>query len=160
MCLVSLLALLVACAPREYLSCRAVLYAMMKAEIALPAGQIYDLSAPEGDSEYFDERIINSLWGEGSPPPMRQGWIDLALFLPSSGHPCELAVFLCDSPDTATDTARLLCRRLDVIRSNKKNAEYSVMLDSASVTIVGNYVILAVSSDTEKAIKIAREVIK
>ena len=133
---------------------------MMTSEIGLPAGQIYDLTAREGDDEYLEERIINSLFGEGSSPPMRQGWIDLAIFLPSSSHPCELAVFLCDTPDTATDTARVLCRRLDVIKSGKKDGEYSAMLDSASVTIIGNYVIFVISSDTEKSIKAAREVIK
>ena len=160
MCLISLLISFGACAPKEYVSCRKVLETMMTSEIGLPAGQIYDLTAREGDDEYLEERIINSLFGEGSSPPMRQGWIDLAIFLPSSSHPCELAVFLCDTPDTATDTARVLCRRLDVIKSGKKDGEYSAMLDSASVTIIGNYVIFVISSDTEKSIKAAREVIK
>lgn len=142
------------------MSCRKVLETMMISEIGLPAGQIYDLTAKAGDDEYLEERIINSLFGEGSSPPMRQGWIDLAIFLPSSSHPCELAVFLCDTPDTATDTARVLCHRLDVIKSGKKDCEYSAMLDSASVTIIGNYVIFVISSDTEKSIKAAREIIK
>jgi len=148
------------CAKKEYATCREVLEAIMTAEIGLPAGKVYDLSAPKGDDEYLDERIINSLLGNGSTPSMRQGWIDLAMFLPSSPHPCELAVFLCDTPDTATDTARLLCRRLDVVKSAKKDSPHSEMLDSATVTIMGNYVIFAISSDSEKAIKTAREITK
>ena len=132
----------------------------MKAEIGLPAGRVYDLSAKEGDNEYLDERVINSLFGEGATPPMRRGWIDLALFLPTSSHPCELAVFLCDSPDTAADTARILCRRIDIIKSTKGGGEYALMLDCATVTIIKNYVLFIISSDTETARRSARNIIK
>ena len=137
-----------------------MLLALIDSEIGLPAGKIYDLNAPEGNPEYLDERVIASLFGNGSPPPMRSGWLDMALFMSTSDHPCELAVFLCDSPDTASDTARLLCQRLDIIRTVKAKSEYSQMLDSASVTVMGNYVLLAISSDTNNAIKIARAAIK
>ena len=132
----------------------------MACEIGLPAGTIYDLSAKEGYDEYIEERVINSLFGEGSAPPMRQGWLDLALFLPTSLHPCELAVFLCDSPDTASDTARLLCRRLDVIRSAKAGSEHAAILDSATVTIIENYVLFIISSDTAASLRAAKGAIK
>lgn len=148
------------CQDRAPVSCREVLGELMKNEIGLPAGQIYDLLAPEGDDEYLDERVIAALFGEGSAPPMREGWLDLALFLPSSSHPCELAVFLCDSPDTATDTARLLCQRLDVIKSTKKNHANATMLNTATITVMGNYVLFIISSDTESAIKIAKRMLK
>ena len=140
--------------------CREVLSALMESEIGLPAGKTYDLNAPKGNSEYLDERVVASLFGEGSSPPTRSGWLDLALFLSTSDHPCELAVFLCDSPDTASDTSRILCQRLDVIRTAKDKTEHSAMLDAATVTVIGNYVILAISSDADNAIKIARAMIK
>lgn len=159
-CLVLFCLLLTACAQNEPIPCREILNALTESEIGLPAGQIYDVCANEGDGEYLDERVINSLFGEGSAPPMRSGWLDLALFLPNSSHPCEFAIFLCDTPDTATDTARLLCRRLDAIRTSKASYENSEMLSTASVTIIGNYVIFAISSDTKNAMKIATNLIK
>ena len=152
--------LLTACAQNEPIPCREILNALTESEIGLPAGQIYDVCAKEGDDEYLDERVINSLFGEGLAPPMRSGWLDLALFLPTSSHPCEFAIFLCDTHDTATDTARLLCRRLDVIRTSKANEGSADMLSSATVTIIGNYVIFAISSDTKNAMKIATNLIK
>lgn len=154
-----LLLLLPSCAERSSVSCREVLDTLTNAEIGLPAGQIYDLCAPEGDKEYLDERLINSLFGEGAEPPMRSGWLDLALFLSTSSHPCEFAVFLCDTTDTATDTARLLCRRLDIVRTSKKYAEVSSILDSATVRIIENYVLLIISSDIDNAVKAAENII-
>lgn len=132
----------------------------MEAEIDIPAGRIYDLRAAEGNEEYLEDRVINSLFGDGSSPPMREGWLDLALFLPTSAHPCELAVFLCNTPDTATDTARLLCRRLDTIKSAKNDTEYSAMLSLAAVTVIGNYVLLTISKDPALAVRTARGMIK
>ena len=152
--------LIPSCAQKELIPCREILEALTNAEIGLPAGQIYDLAATEGDDEYLDERLINSLFGEGASPPMRSGWIDLALFLPSSSHPCEFAIFLCDTPDTATDTARILCRRLDIVKTSKKDDVNSYILDSATVTIIGNYVLLIISSDTQNAIKIAANLMR
>ena len=157
MCIILLL--LPSCAQKEPIPCREILDKLTDAEIGLPAGQIYDLVAPEGEEEYLEERLINSLFGEGASPPMRSGWLDLALFLPTSSHPCEFAIFLCDTPDTATDTARLLCRRLDIVKTSKKGDTNALILDSATVTIIGNYVLLIISSDTQNAIKIAANLI-
>lgn len=147
------------CSAREHMSCREVLLEMTGAEVGLPSGKIYSMNAPRGDDEYLSEHLINSLYGDGSTPVMADGWLDLALFLPSSSHPCEFAVFLCDSRDTANDTARMLCRRLDVIRHTKNSSELSYYFDSASVTVKGNYVLLIISSDTESAINTAVKII-
>ena len=131
----------------------------MQAEIGLPAGKTYSARAPEGDGEYISEHLINSLYGNGKKPVMADGWIDIAIFLPSSAHPCEFAVILCDSEDTATDTARLLCRRLDAIRTAKGAGEYAKLTENATVTVIGNYALLIISSDTENAIKSASKII-
>jgi hypothetical protein len=68
-------------------------------------------------------------------------------------------VILCDSEDTATDTARLLCRRLDTIRTVKGEGEFSSMIESATVTVIENFALLIISSDTENAIKSASKII-
>ena len=149
----------VACGRQENTSCREILQAMTEAEIGLPSGKIYSMKAARGDDEYLSEHLINSLYGEGGTPVMSDGWLDLAIFLPSSAHPCEFAVILCDSEDTATDTARLLCRRLDAIRTAKGAGEYAKLTENATVTVIGNYALLIISSDTENAIKSASKII-
>lgn len=148
-----LLFFLPSCAENTRQPCRDVLEAILKTEKEIPAGKIYDLRAETGDDEYLPERLIGSLFGDGEVPPARDGWLDAALFLPTHSHPHEIAVILCDSPDNATDTARLLLGHLDVLRAANSNGEYSEYFDSASVTVTGNYVLLIVSLDPESAIK-------
>lgn len=148
-----------ACTEREKPSCREILGEIMLSEVGLPAGKVYSMSAPYGDSEHLPENLIARLFGEGTTPPASSGWLDLALFLPTSAHPCEFAVILCDSEDTATDTARLLCRRLDAIRTAKGNGEYSQMTENATVTVIGNYALLVISSDTQNALRTALKII-
>lgn len=149
----------VACGKAEKPDCRDILSAMTDAEVGLPSGRIYSMSAMRGDEEYLSEHLINSLYGEGGIPVMAEGWLDLALFLPSHDHPCEMAVFLCNSNETAIDTARMLSRRLGSLRQIKQDSEFSYYFESASVTIRGNYVLLVISSDTENAIKSASKII-
>lgn len=145
------------CSKRENPSCRAVLARMIESEVGLPAGKVYSMHAQKGNAEFLPEYLIDCLYGNGERPIMADGWLDLAIFLPSSQHPCEFAVFLCDCEDTATDTARMLCQRLDVIRSAKNDEKNSVYLDNATVAVIRNYVLFIISSDTENALKIARK---
>ena len=147
------------CAASSTPDCREILTAMTDAEIGLPAGKTYSLRAKKGDDEYLSEHLLNSLYGDGERPVMADGWIDIAIFLSLSDHPCEFAVFLCDSKDTATDTARMLCRRLDAIRTTKSEGEYARLTENATVTVIGNYALLIISSDTENAIKSASKII-
>ena len=147
------------CTKQERPTCREILGSLVTVEIGLPAGRIYSMTAPEGNSEYLSEHLVNVLYGDGERPVMADGWLDLALFLPTSSHPCEFAVILCDTPDTATDTARLLCRRLDTIRTVKGEGEFSSMIENATVAVIGNFALLIISSDTETAIKSASKII-
>ena len=156
---VFLILALPACAEREKPSCREILDAIMLSEAGLPAGKVYSMHAPNGDEEYLPENLIARLFGEGTTPTASSGWLDLALFLPAYAHPCEFAVILCNSPDTATDTARLLCRRLDAIRTAKGDGEHSQMTENATVTVIGNYVLLIISSDTQNALRTASKII-
>ena len=147
------------CAERESPSCREILGEIMASEIGLPAGKVYSMLAPDGHVEQLPDKLIARIFGEGTTPAVASGWLDLALFLSTSSHPCEFAVILCDSEDTATDTARLLCRRLDAIRTTKSEGEYAQLTENATVTVIGNYALLIISSDTENAIKSASKII-
>ncbi len=141
------------CSEPAKMSCRGILGEMLKYEISLPAGRIYSLASVEGEREFTPESLINSLYGGGKSPVMRDGWIDGAMFLSLGEHPCEFAVFLCDTHDTATDTARLLCTRINVVKSLKNREEYALYFENAIVRIDGNYVFLIISSDSRNILK-------
>ena len=147
------------CKREDFPSCRDILSAMLENEIGLPAGRVYYLHSAKGDDSFLSDHLINALYGEGERPVMADGWLDLAIFLSLGDHPCEMAVFLCDGEDTAKDTARMLCRRLDVIRTAKSEGEYARLTENATVTVIGNYALLIISSDTENAIKSASKII-
>lgn len=148
------------CAPSKNVSCRDIVGAMTDAEIGLPAGRYYSLSADKGDREYASRSLISSLFGGGRYPKLAEGWLDLALYLSIGNHPCEFAVILCRDRDTAHDTATLLLKRLSAVRQTKSDPQYASLLQNASVTLVGNYAILIVSSDVENALKIAKSAMK
>ena len=135
-------------------SCREIVGELTKAEIGLPAGRFYTLSADKGDPEYASRSLISSLFGGGRYPKLADSWIDLALFLSTGSHPCEFAVILCRDRDVAHDTATLLNSRLASIKLCKTDEQYKAYLQNASVTLVGNYALLIISSDTQNALKV------
>lgn len=143
----------------ELVSCDTVIEALVDAEVGLPAGKLYSSHAVAGEERYISRSLITSLYGDGETIKLFDGWIEYSFFLPMTDHPCEFAVILCDSPDTAKDTARLLCRRLNTIRSTRDAEKYPEHLENASVTISRNYVVFIISSDNESAKKTALSLI-
>lgn len=141
-------------------SCQDLLRAMTDAEISLPAGKYYELSAPEGDEKYLSPELIAVLFGGGSYPKVAEDWIDCALYLPLGKSPCEFAVILCKSRDAAHDTASLLQARLAAIKQTQSSPEHAQMLENASITLIGNYALLIISSDTETALRSAKRAIR
>ena len=146
---------LVSCANNKpQKSCREILGAIVEAEIALPSGKFYSLSSPEGDDEYLSKSLLMALLGSGSAVPLREHWLDLALFLPFGDHPAEFALILCRDRDTAIDTAKILNSRLAAIKVTKTAPQYKDMVDRAKVTVVGNYALLIISTDPDQAVRI------
>ena len=141
-------------------SCRDVLSAMTQAEISLPSGRYCSLSADENSSEHLTKNLISALFGNGSYPSAADGWIDCALYLSLSENPIEFAVILCKNRDVARDTAELLTARLTAIKHTKTAPQYTEMLEEASVTLIGNYAFLIISSDTESALRAAKKAIR
>ena len=148
------------CSQKEKPSCRELVEILTNTEISLPAGSIFSLSAKEGENEYASDSLLSALYGNGEIPPLRECWIDGAMFLSSNDHPCEFAVILCNSHDAATDTARLLCRRIDAIRTTKNKPEYKELIENATVTVRGNYVVFIISSDSKSAFKAIKKVLQ
>lgn len=154
-----LISLLCSCADEKKApSCLSVLEAMTCAEVGLPAGRIYSLSSTDNDG-YLSESLIKALYGNGSLPAVSESWIDCAVFVSTLGHPCELAVVYCTDRNAAEDTARLFGSRLNSIRALKSDEQYGNMLDSAQISICGNFVLMIISSDPNNTLKIAKKLI-
>lgn len=141
------------CAPSAKKTCRDIVLAMTDAEKNLPAGKYYSLSASEGESEYLSDSLISSLFGNSYYQKISEKWIDGALFLSLTPHPCEFAVIYCSDRDNAEDTAKLFLSRIDAIKIAKSSPEYGKIIENAKVEIRGNYALLIISSDPDKALK-------
>lgn len=152
--------ILTSCDDKTSPTCSELLIALTHAETELPAGQLYSLSPHGKDFESLSDDLISVLYGNGTVPSVSNEWIDAAVFLSLSQHPCELAVFLCNSHDAASDTAHLLCIRLDAIKASKEQDTYNDMLDSAKIAVCRNYVLFIISSDSESSIDTAMKIIK
>ncbi len=139
-------------------SVQSILYRLIEAEIDLPSGQVYLSSSSEGDESYVSDSLLCALYGGGSMPKEYDDWVEFAIFL-SSSHPCEFAVFLCDSPQSALDTSKVLSSRLTTLKNFWSGSEYSSYTDNAEVIISENFCVLVVSSDTTAAIKILKSLL-
>lgn len=132
-------------------STSSVLQKLIECEIGLPCGNVYLSEAPEGSENYTDDSLIGSLYGDGSTPAESGEWIEFAIFLSSAHHPCEFGVFLCKSAQAASDTSKMLCRRLDTLKNSWSGTSYASYTDNASVIISGNFCFLLISSDSKQA---------
>lgn len=139
-------------------SAQSILSRLLKTEIDLPSGQVYLSNSPEGERSCVPHSLLCALYGGGSMPKEYDDWVEFAIFL-SSSHPCEFAVFLCDSPQSALDTSKTLCARLTTLKNFWDDSEYSSYTNNAEVIISGNFCVLIVSSDTSTAKKTLKSLI-
>ena len=152
------LLLLASCA-RSDATPEQVLDALTKAEIGLPAGQVYLASAPEDDAAYLSPDLMAALYTEGEPPWQLALLKDYGLFLSTAQHPCEFAVF-CTYARSDTDEIAAMCHaRLDDLRVHYKDTPYAAYLEQARVVVMGKYVLLIISSDTEHAVRAAERIL-
>ncbi len=149
--------------------------AMLEREVKAPSGTIYTDRAEEGESGYISPTLEKALWGEyiqseseaeGEAPSNKTGAMryvrQYSHFLSSFEHPCELAVFECYTQSGAYEVSKMCLARLGTLQStwkSNKNEEYAAYTENARVCVKGRYVIMAVSSDPETAIRAARKVI-
>lgn len=136
-----------------------VLTALIDAEIGLPAGQLYLSSSPEDDAAYLSADLMAALYGEGELPWQLSLIEDYGIYLSTAQHPCEFAVFRCYARSDTDEIAALCHVRLCALRNHYKNTQYTAYLQNASVVVIGKYVLLLISSDTEHALRTAKGVI-
>ena len=141
------------------LNCANIVSFICQNEVDLPAGKIYSYSAREGEEGYIDADLLAAVFGDGKILNIFALWDDIALFLPSSDHPCEFIVIHCASFTDTTDTALLLSSRLSSLKDSKSETHPEYFSDS-EVYIIKNYVIMIISSDFGNAFDIARQAIK
>lgn len=130
------------------------------AEADIPSGTVYFSEAPEGSDGYLTAELLFTAYGI---PKSFDGIESAAVRLSNSGHPFEIAVFLCMDANSAEDIA-LFCRsRIKTLLRNSlftskqcgmSKEEYESYLSEASVTVSGRYVALIVSSDPKHAKRI------
>ena len=147
------------CAEQNAPSAIDIVKSLTDAEFFLPAGKIYSTAATEGEDEYISDPLISTLFGGASIPVITTDWIDCAMFLPLSDHPCEFAVIRCASSDAAKDTASLLSLRLLSIKKTKGGKESNELLDTSRVIVYKNYACLIISSDSAAAEKLIKTMI-
>ena len=156
--ILSILLLLCSCA-KEHATAAQVLDALVKAEIGLPAGQIYLSAAPEDDASYLSPDLVAALYGEGELPWQLSLLEDYGLFLSTAQHPCEFAVFRVRARSDTDDVAAMCLSRLDALRIHYKDTQYASYTQNARVVVIGKYVLLLISSDTEHALRAAQRVL-
>ena len=139
---------LISCS-KEKPSTQSILNHLIKNEVSLPSGRVYLSTAPEGSDFYVSDSLLSALYGGGSTPIESKLWIEYSIFLSTTAHPCEFAVFLCTDTNGASDTAKMLCRRLDILKSAWLDSEYSAYVESAEITVLKNYCIFTISSDSK-----------
>lgn len=156
---VVLLLCLTACASHEETPAGAILSAMLSCEEGCPAGEIYTRSAEEGEEGYLSESLCSALYGDGRIPAEWALVSDYAIFLTAAEHPFELAVFRCNSSDGTEEVAELCARRLAVLRNYWRGSDCEAYTSGGRVVILGNYVLMLVSSNAEAALEEARTAI-
>ena len=140
---------------------RTVLAAMCRAEVPLPAGQIYVRLAPQDGEAYLSDELLSVIFGNGSLPPEIELIADAALYL-SFTQQSEMAVFRCKSTDGTDAIAAMCLRRLDSLKSywtDEETGDGGIAPGSARVTVYGRWVILTLCKDPDAVLRAARRTI-
>lgn len=145
-----------ACSREQTVCPEQVLTSLTEAEIGLPAGQIYLSGADQTQESYLPPEVMAALYGQGEPPWQLSLIKDYGIFLSTVQHPCEFAAFLCYSHSDTDDVAAMCQARLDALYIHYKDTSYETYTQNARVAIIGKYVLLIVSSDSEHALDTAR----
>lgn len=128
----------------------------MRSSGTWPTGRVYSRSAAPDSADYLSDDLFSALFGpavrgwlsedeDGTPPPLS----DAALFLSAAPHPAEIAVLRCTDMSAALSAVAICRDRLDLLRHTWADTTYASWTDAGVVTIVGNYVLLAVTPDAE-----------
>lgn len=127
-----------------------ILAKILEGESQLPFGNVYLMSADEGDVEYLSERMKKVLYGDidtGEVFPLIK---DYAIYISSFEAPSEIAVFCCYSKSDVDAVVKMCLGRADII---KAYMSHTAELDKVSVKVMekGSFVSMYVGSSAESA---------
>lgn len=165
-CLFVLL-VLASCSQGEAVSPRRIVQKMADAEDSLPAGVIYTSESTLGAPDYLSSEMLEIMYGNGEYPTVFDRVESAAIRLSSFARPGEFAVFRCKNTADTGELAELCFSRIhslkQLVNGNvEKNGfgAYKIDDETAAVSIVGKYVIMAVSPDAKRSVSIAREMLR
>lgn len=136
---------------------REIILALIEAEANNPDGQIYHLFANEWEAEYLSNEMLLSLYGFDRG---MRGLSGGAVYLSKFKHPCEFAIFVCESTSSTEDISLYLHNRIKLLSDNAEESaklcnmsaeEYRTYISSAAVIISGRIIALIISSDIKAA---------
>ena len=127
-----------------------ILAKMLESEVELPFGNVYLMSANEGDVEYLSERVKNVLYGKKEVKEVFPMIKDYAIYVSSVEVPYEIAVFCCYSRSDADAVVKMCLGRAD---SLKAYMSHTLEFEKISVRVMekGRFVSMYVGSSAENA---------
>ncbi len=144
-----------------------ILKAMIKSAKDLKTGSVYTTLSSPGASDYLSDNLLLALYGRGQTPDVLKRTFSISLRTSSGLYAEEFAVFHCGSSRDREEIFELCLHRIDSIchfinaNSQKLSLDSGInaTIDNAKVIILGDYVIMALSKNSDAAIKAARELI-
>ena len=132
-----------------------IVAALCENEINLPAGAIYSSDDADGDKGGLPDTLLPSYFGVTDIEKYSNDWLSCSIFLASANSPCEFAIIHCSTPESLTDTARLLFSRAESKARLVNFDEYT-----SQVICMDNYAILIISNDVESSIKSLKKALR
>ncbi len=137
---------------REEKSAEEILGTLCEVAGELPDGEIYRLSAEEGEDGYLSAELFGSLYGEDGKELFSSGILeDCAIYLSSFEAPYEIAVFRAYSRSDADSVAALCLTRADELQVALHRTEWESLASSAHVVVRGRWVVFLVTDNQEEA---------
>ena len=136
---------LLSCA-REQRSAEEVLSSLMADNQGLPAGEIYQKNAKEGENAYFSQSLCESMYGSRAAELLTVTE-DFAIYMSSAAAPYEIAVFKCYSSTDAEKIAAVCMSRAEDLRVLLSKTEWRELCDSAKIKVDGRIVVMTVTGN-------------
>lgn len=135
---------LASCRPRDFAP-RLWLEALCTSLDGLPAGELYDSNAEEGENGYLEPSLIRLMYGDGAQEDL--AGCRYAVYQSSFADPTELAVFWAPNRSAARQVAMLCLRRIEEIHIAWKGSDFESWGKEATVLVQGRYVAMGILED-------------
>ena len=132
--------------------CARMLEEIMSDTEILPAGNVYGSQCEMGSEGYFPDSMRKTMYGDDC-----DRWFSLmeeyALFVSSSGIPCEIAVFKCYSATDARSVEFMCLNRAELLRTALRGTGFSELCGRISVARDGRVVLFIMAEKYSGNIK-------